>query len=195
MPTTDPRIDAYIEQAEPFARPVLAHLRAVVHRHCPEVVETLKWGMPYFEHHGLLCHMAAFKRHCAFGFRHPAMQAAAGDGAKAAEAMGQFGRIASLSDLPDAAALGAMVEQAVRLNREGVKAAPQARPAKPPLEVPAELLQALAQVPQAQAVFEGLAPSHRREYVAWIVEAKAEATRQRRVAQAVAKLAEGKKRT
>ncbi len=69
MPTThDPRIDAYIAKSVPFAQPIMEHCRALIHEACPEVTETIKWGMPSFEYKGILCGFAAFKAHCSFGF-------------------------------------------------------------------------------------------------------------------------------
>ena len=119
MGTRDPRIDAYIEKAAPFARPVLTHLRAVVNAACPDVVETMKWGHPSFEYEGILCGMASFKAHCAFGFwKHDLV--VDGD-TKAKEAMGSFGRLTSVDDLPSKAVLARYVKKAMKLNEDGVK--------------------------------------------------------------------------
>ena len=117
----DPRVDAYIARSADFARPILTHLRELVHAACPAVAETIKWNMPYFEHRGLLCSMAAFRAHCAFGFWHPAMRAEIGN-ARSSEAMDQFGRIVRLSDLPRDAVLKALVRKAAQLNESGIKA-------------------------------------------------------------------------
>ena len=98
MATTDPRIDAYIQRAAPFAPPILKLLRDAVHEACPGVEETIKWSMPFFVQDGrILAHMAAFKQHCAFGFWRGRENA---DQGKNDEAMGQLGRIASPADLP-----------------------------------------------------------------------------------------------
>jgi len=126
MGSKDPRVDAYIAKAAPFAQPILAQLRAVVHAGCPSVVETIKWGMPFFEHKGVLCSMAAFKAHCAFGFWHSEM--ARGVAGRSGEAMGQFGRITRLSELPKDAELKALVKKAAALNASGVKSARGAKP-------------------------------------------------------------------
>lgn len=193
MPTTDPRVDAYIEQAREFARPILTHLREVVHQACPEVEETIKWGMPHFEHHGILCSMAAFKEHCAFNFWKGSLIVEDPDD-KSDEGMGQLGRIRSLDDLPPAEVLAGYVEKAVELNRAGVPAPRAARPAKGDVEVPEDLAAALDENPQARATFEGFSPGQQREYVEWITEAKREATRQKRLETAVEWMAEGKTR-
>jgi hypothetical protein len=100
MPTLDPRVDAYLERAAPFARPILECLRRVVHRGCPEVVEDIKWGAPHFMHHGMLCGMAPFKAHVAFGFWNRALRLPVAASAREGEALGQFGRIESLADPP-----------------------------------------------------------------------------------------------
>lgn len=194
MPTTDPRVDAYIADAAPFARPILVHLRTLVHAACPEVEETIKWGMPFFVYRGALCHMAAFKRHCAFGFW-KGRQIVGADAPESA--MGQFGRIGKASDLPPKKTIVAYLKQAIALNEAGVPAATRARKApKPEAEVPAELAAAFASKKHAKArkAFEAFSPSHRREYVEWIVEAKRDETRARRVATTLEWLAEGKPR-
>jgi uncharacterized protein YdeI (YjbR/CyaY-like superfamily) len=193
MGTRDPRIDQYIGKAPEFARPILTHLREVVHEACPEVEETMKWSSPHFTWRGMLCHMAAFKQHCAFGFWKGAL--VVGDGSAAPEAMGQFGRLTSVADLPADDVLAGYVREAMRLNEEGVKAPARPKPAeKKELEVPADLTAALQANPAALAHFEGFSPSKRKEYVEWITEAKSDATRSKRLGTAVEWIAEGKAR-
>ncbi len=193
MGTRDPRIDAYIEKSAGFAQPILTHLREVVHAACPEVEETLKWGMPYFMHHGMLCGMASFKQHATFTFWKGALVV---DGQEETEkAMGQFGRITSVKDLPPRKVLAGYVKKAAKLNEEGAgtpRATAKVATAEP--EVPVELTAALRTNAKARATFESFSPSHRREYVQWIFEAKREETRARRVATAVEWLSEGKSR-
>ena len=186
MPTRDPRIDAYIAASAPFARPVLKHLRARVHEGCPDVVETIKWGSPHFEHHGMLCGMAAFKEHCAFGFWNRALQIP-----ESRDAMGQFGCIRSLADLPKDSVLVGYVREAARLNETGQRVGPIRKPRKP-LPVPKELVAALRRKAGATAKFKALSPSHQREYSEWIVEAKRDETREKRLRTAVDQIAEGK---
>lgn len=193
MAQRDTRVDEYIAQAPAFARPILAHLRAVVHAGCPKVQETLKWSMPSFEHEGILCGMAAFKAHCTFGFwKHGLVVDRGGERWK--EAMGSFGRITSKADLPPRTELLRMVRTAVELNQRGVRA-PQRKhaPRKPPA-MPPTLKAALARSKRARGHFESFSPSHRREYMEWIGEAKSEATRERRLAQALEWLSQGKHR-
>jgi hypothetical protein len=190
MPTTDPRVDAYIAKSPEFARPILTRLRKVVHRGCPGVVETIKWGMPSFEHHGILCGMAAFKAHCAFGFWNRALEIA---DPEAKTAMGQFGRIASASDLPKDAVLVAYVREAARLNETGQKVGP-VRKARAPLPVPKALAAALKKKPVALKKFEEFSPSQKRDYSEWISEAKTDATREKRLATALEWIGQGKPR-
>lgn len=133
MPTIDPRIDAYIAAAPAFSQPILNYLRETIHAACPDVVETMKWSRPHFEHNGLLCGMSAFKAHCAFGFWKGALMfphSAESDG------MNHFGRITSVADLPSQKELMAHVRTAVKLNAEG-SAPARVKAVKPPLEVPA----------------------------------------------------------
>lgn len=195
MPT-DPRVDAYIARAAPFARPILMHLRALVHRACPDVGETLKWGMPFFVHRGNLCHMAAFKAHGAFGFWHARMRELVGETrAKADEAMGVFGRITSVDDLPPDRALLGYLHEAVKLNEAGVPAREPAKvKRKPEAKVPADLTAGLKADAKAAKAWAEFSPSARRDYVEWIAEAKRPETREKRLATTLAWVREGKSR-
>lgn len=196
MPVTDARIDAYIARAAAFAQPILRELRARVHAACPDVVETIKWGCPHFLHaDAILCSMAAFKQHVAFGFWKGALIDGVGGPGARDDAMGQFGRITALADLPPKRALATTIRQAMRLNEQGAKLPGRARTMpRAEAEVPTALARALVRNAKARRVFEAFAPSHRREYCEWIAEAKREETRERRVAQAIEWLAEGKAR-
>ena len=190
MPGTDPRVDAYIEQAADFARPILTHLRTAVHKACPAVEEGMKWSMPFFMIEGNnLANMAAFKQHAAFGFwKDIALP-------KAGEAMGHLGRITALDDLPDEEELVILIQQAAERLRAGrsAPAKPRPGPAKvPPL--PEDLALALTANAAAQATYDNFSPSNQREYILWVTEAKREATRARRIETAVAWMAEGKDR-
>ncbi len=189
--STDPRIDAYIDKQADFARPVLTWLRERVHAACPEVEETIKWSMPSFVYKGRpLAGMAAFKAHATFGFwyRHEL-----GTG-REGEAMGQYGRIESLADLPDAAEMETLTRAAMALIDSGVKPQRAERARKPEAEVPPELAEALARDDAAAANFDGFPPGCRREYCEWIAEAKRPETKSKRVAEAVGWIREGKRR-
>jgi uncharacterized protein YdeI (YjbR/CyaY-like superfamily) len=194
MGTRDPRFDAYIANAPDFARPILNHLRELVHEACPQVEEAMKWSSPHFTYQGMLAHMAAFKQHCAFGFWKGSLFLEQGD-EKAKQAAGHFGRITSLDDLPPRAEIIAYIHQAMRLNEEGVKATSRKQPVeRPELVVPEDVTAALDANEAALVTFNAFSPSHRREYVEWITEAKSDATRQKRLQQAVEWMSEGKSR-
>lgn len=198
MGSRDPRVDAYISKAAPFAQPILAHLREVVHAGCPEVVETIKWSRPFFDFNGPLCGFAAFKAHCAFMFwKGEAFVASVG--ATEDQAMGQFGRLTRVADLPPKRTLVALVKKAATLNVEGVKAPWMEARAKKrearvaaPLVVPKDLAAALKTHRRAREAFEAFSPSHRREYIEWIDGAKRPETRARRLATTVEQLVDGK---
>ncbi|HEV8690549.1 MAG TPA: YdeI/OmpD-associated family protein [Ideonella sp.] len=193
-PARDPRVDAYIERAAPFAQPLLSKLREGVHAAHPGITESIKWGSPHFMYGGrLMAGMAAFKAHCSFGFW-MGDQIEGAD--KAGEAMGQFGRIASAADLPPATKLKAMVRQATALIDAGAPPRSNRRSAdpKPPPQVPDDLRQALARNAAAAKTFEAFSITQRREYIDWLAEAKREETREKRLAQALEWLAEGKRR-
>jgi len=194
MASRDPRVDAYIAKSADFARPILAHLREVVHAACPDAEETMKWSFPHFQYKGLLCSMAAFKEHCAFGFWKSSL--VMGEGTEAEKAMGQFGRITKLSDLPSKKVLTGYIKKAMELNEAGVKSPTRSKPKapRPELAVPDDLAAALGANPAARAAFDKFSPSHRREYIEWITEAKTPATRNRRLETAIEWIAEGKPR-
>lgn len=155
----------------------------------------MKWSMPNFMHAGgILCNMAAFKAHCAFGFWHRGMNAViAKDRADSATAMGDFGRLTSLADLPDNRTMIRYLREAAKLNESGAPARPPPKPKKA-LPVPADLAAALKTNKKAAAAFAAFSPSHRREYVEWIIEAKRDETRQKRLATTLVWLAAGKPR-
>lgn len=191
--SSDPRIDLYISKAAPFAQPILKRLRSAVHKGCPDVKETMKWSAPAFDYKGVFCSMAAFKRHAMFGFwKHQLMKEMLPKGEQ--RAFGAFAKITSVDAMPSEAAIVRIVKAAKRLNDEGVKVAREKKPPKPPVRVPPYFQAMLRKSPKAAEVFKAFSPSHRREYVEWITEAKSDATRERRVAQAIEWILEGKSR-
>jgi len=191
MTKRDPRVDEYIANAADFARPILEHLRVLVHRTCPAVEETVKWRMPSFDYHGLMCGMAAFKQHCTFSFWKERL--VVGDAADAG-AHGQFGRIQRLQDLPSDKVLCGYIKKAMQLNESGTST-PRARSSpRPPPATPDDLAAALKKNKKAAGTFAAFSASCKREYVEWITEAKREDTRAKRVATAVEWMAEGKQR-
>jgi uncharacterized protein YdeI (YjbR/CyaY-like superfamily) len=192
MGKKDPRVDAYIAQAADFARPILKHLRAVVHKNCPDVEETLKWSVPAFMHHGILCNMAAFKAHCTFGFwKHDLIVK---DDGTADTAMGSFGRLTSVDQLPSDKVLAGYLKKAMAFNEAGIKITKPKSKAKKELVIPDYFMAAVKQNKKALAAFEAFSYSHKKEYVEWVTEAKGEDTRRRRLDTAVQWLAEGKSR-
>lgn len=192
MPTTDKRVDAYIEGSQDFAKPVLTHLRKLIHDACPDVTETIKWSMPSFEYKGILCGFASFKHHCAFGFWKEALLTEAKFPTK--NAMGSFGRITSLKDLPTDATIKKIIKEAVRLNENGIKV-PKKKPSKPAdVAIPDILREALARNHAAAETFNDFSPSCKREYIEWITDAKTEPTRDKRLATTIEWLSEGKRR-
>lgn len=195
MPTMkkDPRIDAYIRKAAPFARPILTHLRDVVHAACPDVEETVKWGHPAFMYKGMLGGVAAFKQHATFGFWKHALLAKQFPKINEA-AWGNFGRLTSVEDLPDEKAIAALVKAAAKLNDDGTRMARPKGPKKPPVKTPPYLAAALNKNRKAAAAYDAFPESKKRDYVDWLTEAKTEETRTKRLETAVAWMAEGKSR-
>jgi uncharacterized protein YdeI (YjbR/CyaY-like superfamily) len=193
MPKTDPRIDAYIRKAQPFAQPILTHLRKVVHTACPDVEETLKWRHPTFMYKGMLGGFAAFKQHATFGFwKHSLLVKQFPKIEK--DAWGQFGRLTSLSDLPDEKTIARIVKAAAALNDAGVKVERMRSTARPPLKTPTDLVAALRKNKKAFETYRAFPPSKKRDYVEWLTEAKTPDTRARRLETAIGWMAEGKSR-
>lgn len=195
MPTTDKRVDQYIGKAAPFAKPILTHLRTLVHKVCPEVEETIKWGFPHFDYKGMMCSMASFKAHCAFTFYKAKLMGM--DellvNAKSESAMGHLGKITSLTDLPSDRALAKYIKEAMKLNDEGVKVV-RSKTVIKSTAIPNDFKKALAANKRANEVFNAFSPSNKRDYIEWITGAKTETTRTKRLTQAIVWIAEGKPR-
>ncbi len=196
MPEKDPRIDDYISKSAAFAQPILKHLRELVNKACPGVEETMKWRFPHFDYKGSMCSMASFKNHCAFGFWKGAIMKDS-DGVlheQGNSGMGSLGKITSLKDLPSDNILINYIKEAVDLNEKGVKLPPRKKTEQKDLLVPLSLAAALRKNKKAQTVFEAFSPSHKKEYIEWITEAKTETTRDKRIESAIEMLTEGKSR-
>ena len=199
---TDPRVDAYIGKAQPFAQPILTHMRKLMHKGCPGIQEDMKWSHPFFLYEGtIVAHMAAFKEHCTFGFWGEEIagelrkKMAVKDGA-----MGTLGRITSVKDLPPEKQMLDWVRQAGEFIASGNYTSPMSarrkvvKAPKPVPEAPPEFAAALQKNKKASKVFDEFSPSCKREYVEWIAEAKRPETREKRIATAVEWIAEGKQR-
>jgi len=186
----NPKIDDYIANSAEFAQPILTKLRSLVHQAHPDIEESIKWGMPIFEYKGMLFNMAAFKQHCSFGFwKHKIIKGL--DSGE--EGMGSFGKIKSMEDLPSDEVMLMLMKEAVELNEKGIKVPKTVKP-KTPLIIPDYLIEVLKDNPKAAQTFNDFSPSHKKEYVEWIVEAKREATREKRINQMIEWLLEGKHR-
>ena len=199
MPPKDKRIDAYIAKAQPFAQPVMKKLRELVHKACPDVTETIKWGMPSFEYKGPMFGFASFKQHCVGGFwKHKLLNDSKnylGERKnQGGDAMGNLGRMTSINDLPPDKAIIDFIKQHMKLNDEGIKVEKKKPAAKKEIETPKELIAALNKNKKAKTTFENFSPSGKREYVTWITEAKSEDTKNKRLVTAIQWMEEGKPR-
>jgi hypothetical protein len=196
---TNLAVDALIASAPPFSQPILLTLRALVHEAAPDVVEEVKWGRPFFSVNGVLvCQMSAFTKHCGLGFWSPKMTALLkADGVDGQGGSGSFGRITSMEDLPPREKLLGYIRHAADLARSGTAGSPVAsRPrtsAKEPIPVPPEFAALLAKSKPATATFEAFPPSCKREYLEWITTAKRPETRERRMTEAVSRMAAGRR--
>jgi uncharacterized protein YdeI (YjbR/CyaY-like superfamily) len=194
-PNYDPRVDGYIAKSAPFAQPILEHLRRLVHKAAPMVTETIKWGFPFFDYNGSVCQMAAFKEHIGFGFWKQRQLIDPGKLIKEEDGTaGSFGKITSLSDLPSDEILIDFILQAIKLNEPGNKKPVVKKEIAPkaPIEMPVDFADLLAANPKALERYNKFSPSHKREYLEWIVDAKSDATRQKRLETAMGQIEEGK---
>jgi uncharacterized protein YdeI (YjbR/CyaY-like superfamily) len=196
MGNKDKRVDEYISKSADFAKPVLMHLRDLVHKACPDIQETIKWGFPHFDYKGMLCSMASFKQHCAFGFWKTALMKDAKEMlGKNEYAMGHLGRITSLKDLPPNKKINAWIKEAVKLNDDNVKLPERKKSAtKKEIDIPPSFQKALTKNKIAAKTFNNFSPSHKYEYLEWITDAKTEETRDKRIATTIELLTEGKSR-
>ena len=196
MAQYDPRVDAYIAKSAEFAQPILNHIRQLVHQTSPLITETIKWGFPFFEYKGQVCHMSSFKQHCAFGFWKASLLNDPAGYIKLGEASaGSFGRLTAISDLPGDEVLKNFILQAMEINEKGIKPTTTKAPVeKAPLVVPDDFDAILNDNPKAREAFNKFSYSHKKEYLQWITEAKTEATRLKRMAQAIEMMSEGKSR-
>jgi len=198
MATKEKKIDAYIAKSADFAKPILLHIRELVHKACPDVEEKMKWSFPHFDYKGeMMCSMAAFKQHAAFGFWKAALMKdpVLVETARSETAMGHLGRITALKDLPSDKKITAWIKEAMQLTDKGVKLPSKAKTTeKKELVVPDYFIKALAKNKKAKQVFENFAYSHKKEYLGWITEAKTEETRNKRMETALEWIAEGKGR-
>jgi len=190
-------VDAYIAKSADFAKPILNHIRELVHKTCPDVEEKMKWSMPFFDYKGeMLCHMAAFKQHAVMSFwkaslmKDPILMA----NASSEVSMGHLGKITSLKDLPADKKIIAWIKEAMLLNDKGIKVAKPKPAEKKELVVPDYFTKALNKNKVAKKNFEAFAYSHKKEYLQWITEAKTEETRGKRMASAIEMISEGKSR-
>ena len=190
-------IDAYIAKSADFAKPILNHLRKLIHEACPDVEERVKWSMPHFDYKkSPLCHMAAFKQHAAFGFWKASLMKDKTllETAQSETAMGHLGKITSLKDLPSDKKIIAWIKEAMKLNDEGIKLSTKNTVAKKETATPEFFIKAIKKNKKAFITFESFSPSAKREYVDWVTSAKTEETKISRLTQAVEWMAEGKKR-
>lgn len=198
MAAYDPRVDAYIEKSAAFAQPILNHWRDLLHAQCPDLVETIKWGFPNFEYNKrTLFNIAAFKQHCNFGFWLAQLLSDPKNVLQLSENAslgGSIGRIESMKDLPADAAMKDLIKQSMKLAEEGVKVKREVKKEPIVVEAPDYFMAELKKHKKALSVFENFAPSHRKEYIEWITGAKREETRNKRIAEAIEMMAEGKSR-
>jgi uncharacterized protein YdeI (YjbR/CyaY-like superfamily) len=198
----NPKVDTYLAKTQPFAQPIMTHLRELVHKACPEVEETIKWSRPFFEYRGaILGNMSAFKEHCSFGFWGEEIGAVLRE-AKVlqSDGMGSLGRITTVKDLPTDKQMLGWIRQAAGFIASGNYTSPIAarnkvvKAPKASLETPPQFTAALKKDKKAATVFAAFSPSCKREYVEWIAEAKREETREKRIATALEWIGEGKQR-
>jgi len=196
MGKRDKRIDAAIAKSQPFAQPILTHLRELIHETCPDVVETIKWGMPHFDYKGIMCGMGSFKQHAVMGFWKASLMKDKKlmENAASEISMGHLGKLTSMADLPPDRVIKAYIKEAMELNEMGAKIERTKPVRNRKVTVPAPLKKAIERNKSAAKHFEGFSPSKKKDYADWITEAKTDATRDQRIKTAVEWISEGKSR-
>lgn len=197
MSQFNPKFDEYNAKSADFAKPIMEHLRRIIHETCPDVEEIIKWGIPHFDYHGdMMCIFAAYKNHCSFSIWKAALitNPKLKENIKPGQTMGNMDKIKSLSDLPDKETLIAYVKEAMALNENGIKIVKPKSEKPKVIQVPDYFSEILDTYPKIKEVFESKSPSFRKDYLVWIIDAKTEATRQSRIEQALEWIAEGKGR-
>jgi uncharacterized protein YdeI (YjbR/CyaY-like superfamily) len=197
MATFNKQVDGYIAKSADFAKPILEHLRKIIHDTCPEVEEVMKWGIPHFDYKGdMMCILAAYKNHCSFSLYKAELMSdpKIKESVKAGQKMGYMDKIKTLSDLPAKKTLVAYIKEAMALNEKGIKKEKPVKEKSPETEVPDYFLAKLSKNPAAKKVFESKSASFRKEYSKWIIDAKTEETRDKRIEQSLEWIAEGKGR-
>jgi uncharacterized protein YdeI (YjbR/CyaY-like superfamily) len=197
MIAKNPPIDAYIAKSAAFAKPILTHLRKLVHQACPTAEEKIKWSFPHFDYKGeMMCSMAAFKQHCVFGFWKAALMKdkLLMKNARSEVAMGHLGKITTLKDLPPDKKIIAWIKEAMQLNDQGLTVQKTKPLPATALTIPDYFSKAVKKNKKAWNTFDAFSPSAKKEYVQWVTEAKAAETRNKRLMQAIEWMAEGKPR-
>ncbi|MCA6066935.1 YdeI/OmpD-associated family protein [Chryseobacterium sp. RG1] len=196
MENYNAKVDEYIEKSQDFAQPILKHIREIVHEICPDTEETIKWKFPTFMYKGkILCSMVSFKQYCSLGFwLHDEMKTLKNIETDVEKTnMFSLGKITKIGDLPSKPLLKEMILEAMELTDKGVTLK-KASPSKTETEVPDYFQNALQQNKKASEIFIKGSPSFRKEYINWLTEAKTEATRNKRMEQAIEWISEGKAR-
>lgn len=190
------KVDEYIEKSPDFAKPILDYLREIIHEACPDAEEAIKWKFPTFMYKGkILCSITAFKQYCSLGFwLHQEMKTLQEIEINTEKSsMFSLGKITCLEDLPSQSQLKRAIKEAMELTDMGVKMK-KAPPSRIEMEIPDYFQSALDAQPKTKEIFEKASPSFRKEYIAWLTEAKTEATRNKRLEQSLEWIAEGKGR-
>ncbi|SEW41674.1 Uncharacterized conserved protein YdeI, YjbR/CyaY-like superfamily, DUF1801 family [Chryseobacterium wanjuense] len=196
MEKYDTKVDEYIEKSPDFAKPILQYLRETIHEVCPDAEEAIKWKFPTFMYKGkILCSITSFKQYCSMGFwLHGEMKTIKELETNAEKSsMFSLGKITKMEDLPAKPLLKKAILEAMELTDMGVTMK-KAVPSKTETPIPDYFKEVLQHNKKAWEVFEKGSPSFRKEYINWITEAKTEATRNKRMEQAIEWISEGKGR-
>ncbi|MEO8116076.1 MAG: YdeI/OmpD-associated family protein [Bacteroidota bacterium] len=187
-------VDEYISKSAEFAKPILEHFRSLVHKSCPQITETIKWGFPNFEYKGIVCSMAAFKSHCAISFRKAGLMKDPQKLLQISEknGMGNFDKITSMDALPSNNILISYIKEAVALNEDAIKIPLKSHKKIPLPTIPDALKKALLENKKASATFANFSDSNKKEYILWLNEAKTPQTFDKRLETTLEWLEEGK---
>jgi hypothetical protein len=187
------RINLYIAELPDWQRKHLVRVRQLIHSTEERIEEAWRGNAPHFDHQGSLIGMHAFKS-CVSIWFHKGASLKDGHGLfklteKDAEREVRKYKIHEGESINEKAFLD-LLKQALKVNAAQAGGA-ETKPTSRALVVPSDMEQVLRKDEQAWAQWEGLAASHKREYVEWITDAKQDETRKRRLAKALEMIRDG----
>lgn len=185
------KISQYIESADVKKKEILQRLRDFLNRDDFGLTEDWKWHAPNFNSNGMVCWLAFFKSHVGLNFFKGSLIEDL-HGLYDNASMDKGNRIIKYKTINEINEnlLEYYIYEAIKHNKEGAKITSK----KVEIEVPKDLAKALEKDIMAKDFFTNLAPGYKRDYIDWIISAKQEKTRLKRLETTLEWLGQGKKK-